>query len=389
MISRMSAADESDARRPARLPLALVQRELVLILMLCGVSAALFAATRGLAEWARETSVATAAEWYARGEALAETGANREAVTWLRRAANADRGNLRYALMLARALAEAERASEAQRILERLREAYPDNVEINYRLARLHAAAGDDAAAVRHYNHAMYGLASFGADYERWRIRMELIRFLLDRGDRDGAVAELTALSRELPDTVGAHLAAARLSLEAGDHQRALAQFQLVRRLDPAHAEAATGAGDAAYALGDYAQALTHWDAAATAGADLELRRSQQRTAGAVLSRDPLARGLSRAERARRLAGGLAWARARLNGCAAAAAISDPATAGASLPDAVDALRQRPAGVLSDPDTLSAGLALILRVATAAAARCPSTDPVDQAWMLIARRAQA
>ena len=381
----MSAADPGQ-RRPPRRPLALVQRELVLILALCALSAVLFAGTRELAAWTHTISRDTAAEWYSRGDALLESGSSAPAVAWLRRAAIADRSSTQYALALARALAEAGRAAEAQRQLEQLRERYPDNVEINYRLARLHARSGADTEAIRHYNHAMYGLASFGIVYERWRNRVELIRFLLDRGEVESARAELGALTRELPDTVDAHLTAARLSRDASDHRRALTHFQHVRRLAPAHADAAAEAGDAAYALGDYAEALRQWDAAEEAGADLALRDSQRQTAQAVLARDPLARGLPRLERGRRVAAGLAWARARLNACATAAAV-EPGRDQPSLPDAVDALRLQPASALADPDTLASALAVILRVATAAAARCPTTEPVDQAWLLIGRRA--
>jgi tetratricopeptide (TPR) repeat protein len=383
----MRPGDEAAGTAPARRPLALVQREILIVLVLCAVSTGVYAATRGLADWMHRTNVARAADWFARGGALAASGDYAAAAHWMRKAVNADRNSLGYALALARTLAEAGRRDEAQRILEQLRESHPDNVEINYRLARLHAAAGADANAVRHYNHAMYGAATFGAEYERWRVRAELIRFLIGRHDLDGALAELALLGRELPDTVDAHMIAGRLSLEAGDARRALAQFREARRLEPKGAAAALGAGDAAFAIGDHALALQEWQDAAAAGADLEARASERAIARSVLASDPLARRLARVERGRRLAAGLAWARARLDGCPDATV--DASTEGRpSAIDAIDAMRAQSTRALSDPDTIAEGLTLILLVSRAAEARCPSPDPMARAWRVIAERAQ-
>ncbi len=318
----------------------LLQREIALLVVLCAIAVALFLMTRSLAAWTRGITAQTAATWYARGQQSVRDGNITEAITDYRRAVGADRSSVRYQLALARTLSDAGLGSEAEQLLVRLRDVNPDDVEINYRLARLASAKGLTADAVRYYNDALYGIDHGGAPVERYRIRTELVAFLLDRGDRDSAEAELGPLVRELPDEAGAHSEAARLADQAGDDSLALREFIRAAALDPKDPEAPAAAGQIAFQLGDFATTQEQLEAAQRRGSTDE--RVARTLAAARLAQrvDPLGPRVAMAERARRLQAGLIWAIGRLDACTATGpdASSTPDGLRAELVD----LKQRP-----------------------------------------------
>jgi tetratricopeptide (TPR) repeat protein len=317
-----------DRHRFTSLPL--VQREVVLVLVLCIVSAALYAGTKSLADSSRATSAADAASWYQRGQTLVDQGQLDDAIAALRRAVVGDRQNLTYARALARALTKSQTPihdEEARQLLLRLREQAPDDSEINLRLARLARQRGDVAQAEQYYNHAMYGVASADPQYDRSTVREELVRFLLDQQDSAAALTELGALARELPNQPAAHLDLAQLFDRAGDRKQALAHYAAAAALDPTSTAALVGAGTAAFALHDYAQAARDLDAAARLGPLAAERQAELDSAHAVLAADPLAAGLGMADRVRRLTAGLDAAAARLKACRPAAGAAPPAGA--------------------------------------------------------------
>jgi tetratricopeptide (TPR) repeat protein len=103
------------------------------------------------------------------------------------------------------------------------------------------------------------------------RVLAALQRF--DEGDVAGAVAGLTAAIAETPDAADLYFYRAQVLAEAGDHSRALADFDRALTLDPAmgagrqrRAETRVDAGDYAGAIADYSAIL------AASGDDAERR---------------------------------------------------------------------------------------------------------------------
>ena len=417
MAETMQDVGPPDGDRPSISP-PLVHREVVLLVALCLVAVLLFILTRTLASWSDQTMAEDAAAAYDRGRAAESAGDLTGAIEEFRRAVLNDRDNRMYTLRLARVLTDSGHRDEAERLLLRLREDAPDDSEINYRLARLAVLRRDVQTAVRYYNHAMYGLAAEGDDLDRRRIRVELINVLLDAGDREGALAELAGLGRELPDQPAAHLEAGRLSARAGQTAVALQRFRRASELDPRSAEAQVGAGTAALDLYDFRAAAQHFEEALRLGASGERLATNLAVARLAQATDPMAPGLPIAERARRLDAGLDWLAERIEGCPAAglqpppgepggpgeAASSEQGPAGAPATDGpaaaapadseaappgdlarFEALRRQPQRSLRDSDVILEGVGLFARLHAAVLRACPDAAPITQAWTLIAQ----
>jgi tetratricopeptide (TPR) repeat protein len=357
--------------------LPLVQREVALILVLCVVSVVLFLATRRLAGWSRDVNENAGREWYARGEMLVAAGDSVGGIAALRRAVAADPRNVDHLLALARALTTINQDDEARQLLLRLRESEPEQTEINYRLARLAAKRGDTAEAVRYYYHAMYGLGPTDGPVDRERIETELASLLIIQDDREGALAVLATLGREMPNTAAAHLELASLLLRAGDVGQALTHYTTAADLDKQSAAAMAGAGEAAFALNNFALAERDYVEAERRGDTSDGVRQHLASARLIASTDPLAARLSMTDRVRRLTAGLSWAESRLGACPSDAAVAAAATA---LRDELTAFRRQPAPALRDSDVITAGVDLIGRIESLARRECGTPGPDDDAW---------
>ncbi len=367
-------------------PLGLVQREVVLVVVLAAAAVVLFGATRSLAEWSEATAAATAAAWFERGQAQVAAGQLDEGIVALRRAVARERLDADYVLALVRALSDESQGedarAEARRLLLQLRDREPDRPEINFRLARLAAEAGDVDEATRYYNHAIYGLEPDNPEYDRRRIRVELATLLLDRAERDRALGELFALTADVPDTAADRLELGRLFMRAGDSRSALTQFTGALRVEPQNASASAGAGEAALALGSFPQAERYLQQAIRQGAtepDLEAKLGTVRR---VRSLNPLAAGLVSSERVRRLRSGLDWAVGRLRSCAGEPAAGEPADDPRIAE--LTAFRRQPLSALRETDTLTEGVGLIGQAIGEIRRRCPDRDVSEEAWIAIA-----
>jgi tetratricopeptide (TPR) repeat protein len=364
---------QSPRTRLAALPLA--QREVVLLLILVAAAALLFWTTRELADWSRRQKSHEAAEWHTRGESLLAAGQTDQGLAALRRAVAGDRANRSYALALARGLEASHRDADAERLLKQLRDESPDDPEINCRLARLAVARQDVATAVRYYHSAMYDADPGDSLFSRQAIAFELASVLLDHGDHDGALAELIALSRDLPpDAAGDQREVARLFLRAGDPARALTHFLAAAVQSPA-ADALAGAATAEIALHNFPGAVRDGRAALRDGPNPEADAAV-RFAELVLETDPLAPGIRAAARARRLSAGLDYAAARHTACAATTESSGPIVA------ELDRFRRSHPNP-RDLDVLRQGIALVTR-ASEAFASCAPAGKLDGVWSAIA-----
>jgi tetratricopeptide (TPR) repeat protein len=392
---------EGEAPRGSRsgwTSLGLVQREIVLVGVLSVVAVILFGATENLADWVDRTTTEKSAAWFARGHAAVEAGDTAAGIESLRRAVAGDRLNPAYTVALARALIDQSAATtdeesqrvrdEALQLLVTLRERQPDAPDVNYYLARLAAGRGDRDAAVRFYNHAIYGIASEDPELDRRRIRVELATYLLGRGDRPAALAELMALAREVPNDVDARLELAGLFLAAGDARQALTQYSAAMAIDQTSQAAAIGAGRASFELFEFRQAQQHFEFAVELGAVDENVTRLLEVTRLVRSSDPVAAGIATTERVLRLRRGLDWAATRLAACAAPGGGTDQPDD--PLVAELEAFAGQPAATLREANTLTDGLDLIARAVGAIASRCrgQAADPLDDAWRAIERARQ-
>lgn len=227
----------------------LIRRETRILAALCVIAIAGFFATRALGSFNRRVARADAARWQAIGASRLASGDAPAAADAFRTASLIDRDDRGHRLALADALRGTGDNSAALDVLLRLREAYPEDVDVNRGLARLEAARGNTDDAVRYYQAAVLGLWQPSHLDERRTLRIELIRFLLDRGAAARALAEALKLSGEIADEPAAHVTAGDLLLRSGSASRALAQFRAALRLDPHNAAAMAGQREAAEAI--------------------------------------------------------------------------------------------------------------------------------------------
>jgi Flp pilus assembly protein TadD len=362
-----------------------IRREALQLCALVLMAVAAFFVTRALAVSNREMSLRDAAEWYARGQGELSAGQVGQAVDAFRRATVRDRTNKGYALALARALGRDGSRDAARAALLALRESAPEDREVNLELARLAAQDRDVSAAVQFYHSALYAPWDAGQEAARRDVRVELIQFLLASDQRSRAQAELFALSSDLPNDVPHHLQAGQLFARTGDQARALEQFQLALRLEPANEDAVNGAGLAAFSLGDYSQAqrLLHQ----TSGGSADLRATRE-LVDLVIASDPWAGRIGSAERRRRLLSDLSYAQTRLQACLArdpaAQSVPDLSALAADAQTFVDQLPSRGYGL--EQDTIENGFDVIARIERRMQDSCGPSTPRDRALMLIARQ---
>src|SRR3954470_23800350 len=225
---------------------------MVQLAALIAVAVLAFFVTRGVAAGNRENALRDADTWYQRGRDATKAGHLDEAIDDFRRAAARHRGDRRFGLALATALASRGDAAAARQQLLALREAAPEDAVINLELARLAAARDDATEAQRFYYNALYAPWAPERADERRCVRMELIRLLATHGESARALSELVAVSAEVPDTPADQSEVAQLFVEAGDQRRGLAHFHQALAHAPQDAAALGGAGLAAFRLGDY-----------------------------------------------------------------------------------------------------------------------------------------
>jgi len=191
-----------DGGRPGRA--SLIHREILQIAVLMLVAVAAFFITRAVAANNREMTVRDAEAWYARGQQLISAGRVEDAIASFRRASVRDRFERKYTLALATALERNGDAEAARAALSTLREASPDDVEVNLALARLAAHRQDVTEALRFYHNALYAPWPAEAVRDRRDVRLELVGFLLQRDQGGQAQAELMAMGADRPDEAAA-----------------------------------------------------------------------------------------------------------------------------------------------------------------------------------------
>jgi tetratricopeptide (TPR) repeat protein len=174
----------------------IVQRQVVLLILLCVLTVPLFLFTRAIAARNRSRNLEVGNIWYQLGQQQLHAGKTQQAIESFRNATTNDHDNANYTLALAAALAAENHIDEARQALLRLRAAAPESGEINLNLARLDAKEDKMSEAVHYYHNALYGVwPPDQTAVQRSKVRTELVRFLLAAGDKSQALSELLLLS--------------------------------------------------------------------------------------------------------------------------------------------------------------------------------------------------
>ena len=378
-MSTSNADRGADARHG---PDAFIHREILQIGVLMLIAIVAFFVTRAVAANNRETTLRDAEAWYQRGQRLMSAGRLEEAISSLRRASVRNRYERKYALALANAL-ERNRDTEAARAaLLTLREASPEDAELNLALARLAAQRQDVTEALRFYHNALYAPWPTDSARDRREVRFELVDFLLQHKQQGRALSELLAIAADLPDEPAVHVRVGQLFARAGDSRQALNQYEHALRLAPADKNALAGAGRTAFTLGDYLQARNYLR---RAPGDVDDVARTREIVDVVLSSDPLASRIGSAERRRRLSASLAYVDGRLKGCSQVGGAAE-GNSTATLQEEIASLHEqlKPSAVI-DQDSIEAGVDLFGRIEQHLARACPPLTTHDQALALIAR----
>ena len=194
----------------------------------------------------------------------------------------------------------------------------PANGEVNLALARLNARLGNETEAVRFYRNAINGVWSSNAREQRIATRFELARYLLQEHNAQQAAAELIALQADPPQgqEVERRLELGYLLLQIGEYARAQGVFESMLKDYGDNAQAWLGDGRVSFALGDYRAAERELAEAVEHDPSLSEAKQQLDFVREVLNIAPGLRGLSLAERTRRVARVYDAAFSRLTTCA-------------------------------------------------------------------------
>jgi predicted Zn-dependent protease len=365
-----------------------LNRQIFLLIALSVGAVGVYAFTKSMAAKEQGMDARIAAIRYRDGQRQFSSGQIEQAIDSFRKATT-DAGRDRpYALALANALAAGNHDAEAQQTLLRLREADPEDAEINSQLARLAAKRGEVDDAVHYYQNAFYGRwAGTKVDERKLQLRMELIRFLLVHQQRNVALSELLILEDDLPRSAVAHVETARLFLQTGDARHALKNYDAAIEMDKDNLSAMTEAGETAFRVGDYPRAEGYLRTAVNLDPKIDNTRHLLSVTEMVLSGDPLAPHLAKEEAQERLFRGLTQATERLQGYLSQTSDSQEISQ-------LNALREQALTMESelnskdppDSEQTKAGVDLIYEIekATSTAGREP--DSLDQALLLIGQK---
>ena len=156
------------------------------------------------------------AEWAAQGDRDLSEGHPFAAAEDYRVAQEYARDRSQYRLQLAHALLAAGRFLEARAQFATMWSESPGDGLVNLELGRLAGHDGDVTDAIRYYHAAIDGAWDEDAAGARRRVRLELARFLIARGDRTRAQVELIVLSGDPPRDPEALREIATLRIAAG-----------------------------------------------------------------------------------------------------------------------------------------------------------------------------
>jgi tetratricopeptide (TPR) repeat protein len=355
-----------------------------------------------------EQQKALARRMFAQGQWEQSAGRPKQAIEDFRVALSYDRENFPYQLSLARALRDNNQPDEARTYLLNLWDRTPEDGAVNLALARLAAREGQIEDAVHYYHNAAYGRWNSDADNKRRNAQFELVDFLLGQDALPQAQAELLNLSATLPADEDLRLHLGQLFFGAQDFEHALSEYRLALSHHRDNPAALAGAGEAAFHLGRYRTADQYLSSAWRLGLQDDRTRQMREITRLILQSDPYERGLSKAERERRMWVAFNQAGARLEDCAATLGVnlalpsslvpaSNSMPAPSSSPEVVRELAQLKANwmrlkskqtrsrKLLESETSDAAMDLVFQIARETEKPCGKGRGVDEAFSLLAQ----
>ncbi len=371
----------------------LYANQLIVILVLSLLTAALLILAYFVSGAFRREQVRLGAEYFQRGQtALADFRAD-QAVADFRTALSFAPDNRFYRLRLAQALVLSNHDKEALAHFRELWEREPGDGEVNLELARLAAHSGNMADALRFYHGAVYGLWSGDPEESRQKAWLELIGLLLSQHADTQAQSELLALSASVPARTSLNLNLASMFMRAGDDSHALSFYRSVLKTDRENQAALIGAGEASLALGDFRAAVEYFKDAARHFELPSNVQSDAQVAEFASQADPFGKALSAMERRRRATAAFAVAGDRLHGCIQSKGETSPPPPGRS-PSRLqtDDVQWNALGkqvteqsLRRDSDVIYSAMDLVFRVEEDTAAVCGEPTGKDKALLMLGR----
>jgi tetratricopeptide (TPR) repeat protein len=247
--SPLTASDRIERRR-------LIFADSLALITLFAITALLAVSTNYLYQSYASHQVKLADRWLQRGEQAMRDGKPQAAIDALSSALAFDPNQRNTQIKLAQALASAGRIQEATVYFNSLLESQQGSGVINLQLARLAVRQGDEAQAVNDYQRAIYGNWEGDGYVRRREVRIELIKYLIERQQLERARSELLVASGNAPgDDISIQLEIASLMELAQDPTDALHLYKALLHLHPSLREALEGAGRTAFQLGRYLEA--------------------------------------------------------------------------------------------------------------------------------------
>jgi tetratricopeptide (TPR) repeat protein len=341
-----------------------------------------FGGVSALVRGARTRRQHIAVDWAARGDRDLKAGRADRAAEEYRSAQEYAREKDAYRLELAEALIASRHTDQARGQLLALWAENPADAFVNLELGRIAAGQGDTSEAMRFYHAAIDGAWRQDALVSRRNARIELARYLIGKGDRTKAQAELIALVDELPPDAPVMTDTAAMLLESGSPQRAEAVLTKVLTLSPRDGRALQLAGEAAFSLADYHSAARYFDQAAGAGALDADHQRMRNLSTRVLTVDPFARGISSRARVRRVIEAFHIAQQSLDRCPADALPDLRARVAAAEPKTTERV------LAQDPDAVDETISLLTDIEGATIACGPGGND-DAALRLVLKQRRA
>jgi tetratricopeptide (TPR) repeat protein len=235
----------------------LIARDAVALLSLLAITCAVFFVTWALFRSFSTHRAALAQRWLVRGETALGQGHPAQAIDALRSALQYAPDQRSIEIELAEALAAAGRLQEATAYFNTLWEAEPGNGKINLALARLAAQQNLEPSALRYYQASIDGTWDGDGMVRRREVRLEMVKYLLSKQRYEPARSELLIAEGNAPDDPVVRLQIAQLLESAHDPANALEIYRTILQRRPWRLAALEGAGRSAFALGHYQLAKT------------------------------------------------------------------------------------------------------------------------------------
>jgi tetratricopeptide (TPR) repeat protein len=302
----------------------LIARDTVALLSLLAITIVLFFLTWVLFRSFSNHRAELAQRWRLRGETALRHGRPGPAIDALRSALLYAPSERSIEIELAQALANAGRLQEATAYFNTLWEAEPGNGRINVALARLAAQQANEPGALRYYQAAIDGTWEGDGAVRRREVRLEMVKYLLDRQRFAPARSELLIAEGNAPDDPVIRLQIAQLFEAAHSPANALDIYRSILQRRTQRLAALEGAGRSAFALGHYLvargyleRAMNHPDAEKEPGAVREQNRNLLRDSIHILLLYPSDQ-IGAYARAVRVLHARSLARARFESCSEA-----------------------------------------------------------------------